>query len=291
MDLGSNTDNYSTERDQTLDSAMYAIHAANTLSEMSTMAQSWQLLVLLMEGTLNGKYQSWTNHKLLPNQRDRPPAKRPKGRPPKGVPKRPAPTNTDPPLPTRTHCPESVNGGNPPKVTLRILLENYHHYIHEIFYRACPEGISAIPCRLGPLVCRYCRTVKKLSRNHASSLDYIADALNCFPTQIAASLPHLAMDSHTASCCHPLLLDTLQPVQTTGDGNCAFNAISDWQRAVCTTPSTPCCTAVYCTAVKLQTLSCGGGHFHITQTSPCSVPCCLWLPIFTGWPSSTAHIQ
>ncbi len=44
--------------------------------------------------------------------------------------------------------------------------------------------------------------------------------------QTAASLPHLAVHTHTASCCHPLLLDTLQPVQTTGDAICAFNAIS-----------------------------------------------------------------
>ncbi len=92
---------------------------------------------------------------------------------------------------------------------------------------------------------RHRRTVKKFFRNHASTLDYIADALNCFPTQIAASLPYLAMDSHTASGCHPLLLDTLQPVQTTGDDNCTFNAIPDWQRAVCTTPWTPCCTSIH----------------------------------------------
>ena len=61
---------------------------------------------------------------------------------------------------------------------------------------------------------------------HASTLDTLVAILNTLPTQFAESHPRLRLDQQASRQCHRLLLQTFKPVETLGDGNCAFNALS-----------------------------------------------------------------
>ena len=61
---------------------------------------------------------------------------------------------------------------------------------------------------------------------HGSTLDTLVTILNALPTQFAQSHHNLRLDPQAAQQCHHLLLQTFKPVVTTGDGNCAFNALS-----------------------------------------------------------------
>ena len=68
--------------------------------------------------------------------------------------------------------------------------------------------------------------ITEVVNQHASTLDTVVDIINSMPTQFAESHPHLSQDTLASQQCHPLLLETLKPVVTRGDGNCMYNALS-----------------------------------------------------------------
>ena len=45
-------------------------------------------------------------------------------------------------------------------------------------------------------------------------------------TPYAALEPDLCQDLIASNQCHPILLQVLKPIETSGDGNCLFNALS-----------------------------------------------------------------
>ena len=51
-------------------------------------------------------------------------------------------------------------------------------------------------------------------------------ALNDILTPYAALEPELHQDISASNQCHPLLLEVLKPIVTSGDGNCMFNTLS-----------------------------------------------------------------
>ena len=59
-----------------------------------------------------------------------------------------------------------------------------------------------------------------------SSLEFIVSELNSLPFPYAKKFPAIHQDTCASNRCHPLLLQILKPVRTTGDGNCMYNALS-----------------------------------------------------------------
>ena len=59
-----------------------------------------------------------------------------------------------------------------------------------------------------------------------AALELIVNDLNSLPIPFARALPDVTQDTCASNTCHPLLLETLKPVLTTGDGNCMYNALS-----------------------------------------------------------------
>ena len=59
-----------------------------------------------------------------------------------------------------------------------------------------------------------------------STLDLLVNQLNSLSVQYADAHPNLTQDTYASSRCHPLLLQTLKPIETTGDGHCMYNALS-----------------------------------------------------------------
>ena len=60
----------------------------------------------------------------------------------------------------------------------------------------------------------------------SSALEVIVNEVNSLPIPYANMFPNMRQDTCASSRCHPLLLHVLKPVQTTGDGNCMYNALS-----------------------------------------------------------------
>ena len=58
------------------------------------------------------------------------------------------------------------------------------------------------------------------------ALEMIVSELNLLSIPYADAFPNIAQDTSAYDRCHPLLLQILKPVQTTGDGNCMYNALS-----------------------------------------------------------------
>ena len=58
------------------------------------------------------------------------------------------------------------------------------------------------------------------------ALEVIVSELNSLAIPYADTFPNITQDTCAYSLCHPLLLQILKPVQTTGDGNCMYNALS-----------------------------------------------------------------
>ena len=59
-----------------------------------------------------------------------------------------------------------------------------------------------------------------------SALEVVINKLNSLPIPYASAFSDMRQDTCTSNRCHPLLLQVLKPVQTTGDGNCMYNALS-----------------------------------------------------------------
>ena len=59
-----------------------------------------------------------------------------------------------------------------------------------------------------------------------SPLEYLMNELNLLQIPFANVHSNNRQDTCASSRCHPLLLETFKPVQTTGDGNCLYNALS-----------------------------------------------------------------
>ena len=59
-----------------------------------------------------------------------------------------------------------------------------------------------------------------------SALELIVNELNLLPLPYANAFSNIRQDMCASNQCHPLLLEILKPVQTTGDGNCMYNALS-----------------------------------------------------------------
>jgi hypothetical protein len=59
-----------------------------------------------------------------------------------------------------------------------------------------------------------------------SSLEFIVRELNSLPCPYANMFPTIQQDTSASNRCHPLLLQILKPIRTTGDGNCMYNALS-----------------------------------------------------------------
>jgi hypothetical protein len=58
------------------------------------------------------------------------------------------------------------------------------------------------------------------------ALEVIVRELNSFPLPYADAYPNIIQDTCASNRCHPLLLQILKPIRTTGDGNCMYNALS-----------------------------------------------------------------
>ena len=58
-----------------------------------------------------------------------------------------------------------------------------------------------------------------------SSLEFVCE-LNSLPFPYANKFPAIQQDTCASNRCHPLLLQILKPVRTTGEGNCMYNALS-----------------------------------------------------------------
>ena len=59
-----------------------------------------------------------------------------------------------------------------------------------------------------------------------SSLEFVVSELNSLLFPHANMFPSILQDTCASNRCHPLLLQILKPVWTTGDGNCMYNALS-----------------------------------------------------------------
>ena len=59
-----------------------------------------------------------------------------------------------------------------------------------------------------------------------SSLEFVVSELNSLPFPHVNMFPSILQDTCASNRCHPLLLQILKPVRTTGDGNCMYNALS-----------------------------------------------------------------
>jgi hypothetical protein len=59
-----------------------------------------------------------------------------------------------------------------------------------------------------------------------SSFEFIVRELNSVPCPYANMFPTIQLDTCASNRCHPLLLQILKPIRTTGDGNCMYNALS-----------------------------------------------------------------
>ena len=59
-----------------------------------------------------------------------------------------------------------------------------------------------------------------------AALELTVNDLNSLPIPFVRVLPDVTQDTCASNTCHPLLLETLKPVLTTGDGNCMYNALS-----------------------------------------------------------------
>jgi hypothetical protein len=68
-------------------------------------------------------------------------------------------------------------------------------------------------------LCEYCT-------RHEWSFNRIVCTVSDILTPYAALEPHLCQDITASNQCHPILLQVLKPIVTSGDGNCMFNALS-----------------------------------------------------------------
>jgi len=67
----------------------------------------------------------------------------------------------------------------------------------------------------------------------SSVADYFSKTLaahvNSLPVPFVSTVKHITgirQDMNVTNNCHPLLLESFRPIQTTADGNCMFNALS-----------------------------------------------------------------
>ena len=94
--------------------------------------------------------------------------------------------------------------------------------------------LQTVPLLLGGNAAHVLTTLETLTYDqlceyftrHTWSFDRLVYAVNEIHTPYAALHPELHRDSSACGQCHPLLLNVLKPVATTGNGNCAFNALS-----------------------------------------------------------------
>ena len=68
-------------------------------------------------------------------------------------------------------------------------------------------------------LCEYCT-------QHEWSFNRIVCTVSDILTPYAALEPDLCQDIAASNQCHPILLQVLKPIVTSGDGNCLFNALS-----------------------------------------------------------------
>lgn len=112
--------------------------------------------------------------------------------------------------------------------TLHVTVPNRHQqclsqFQHTIFHllTKSPQQILA---RLLPFTTSLDLTVHFSPMR--SSLEFILSELNSLPFPYANKFPATNHDTCACNRCHPLLLQILKPVRTTGDGNCMYNALS-----------------------------------------------------------------
>ena len=129
--------------------------------------------------------------------------------------------------PPKKPCPPPSSTVEPPSPPYMRVSHSFHARMADLLTQAFDEG-SAL------------QTLRVLSRaseeNYSYAahyfeakrpiLDQLVQLLNDFPIPYAQQCSYLPVCSSATSQCHPYLLETLQPVSTRGDGNCAYNAIS-----------------------------------------------------------------
>lgn len=136
--------------------------------------------------------------------------------------KRKQPSTSNPPPPSKKHCPDPKSGNS----TLTLTFQTYNPSLCQMVHRTLPGNLYGILNRLRSALCSGDSTIHGFFDQYCNTLDSLGDAINNFPIPSLQALPHLQRDRTVESSCHPLLLHTVQPVITRGDGSCLYNVIS-----------------------------------------------------------------